>query len=178
MANINLEQLQNQEPIVFQINKIIQDEYEKLKAISKNYDDTTELKRLEMCVKVKETEIENQMKSLRLCSVDSIRDMIFSDLEILSKELENLIDIARIKYISKKLDIEKIASRKDAVVFTFKASGSEDKFKIDIAQLVKKYGTKIKFSAGIKPMITLDIGTSSERKILKDTTEFVKYLLG
>ena len=47
-----------------------------------------------------------------------------------------------------------------------------------IAQLVKKYGTKIKFSAGIKPMITLDIGTSSERKVLNDTTEFVKYLLG
>ena len=94
------------------------------------------------------------------------------------KELENLIDIARIKYISKKLDIEKIASRKNAVVFTFKASSSEDKFKIDIAQLVKKYGTRIKFSAGIKPMITLDIGTSSERKVLNDTTEFVKYLLG
>ena len=72
----------------------------------------------------------------------------------------------------------KIASRKNAVVFTFKASSSEDKFKIDIAQLVKKYGTKIKFSAGIKPMITLDIGTSSERKVLNDTTEFVKYLLG
>ena len=83
-----------------------------------------------------------------------------------------------VKYISKKLDIEKIASRKNAVVFTFKASSSEDKFKIDIAQLVKKYGTKIKFSAGIKPMITLDIGTSSERKVLNDTTEFVKYLLG
>ena len=37
MAATNLEQLQNQEPIVFHINKIIQDEYEKLKAISKNY---------------------------------------------------------------------------------------------------------------------------------------------
>ena len=58
--------------------------------ISKNYDDTTELKRLDMCVKAKEAEIENQMKSLRLCSVDSVRNMIFSDLEILSKELENL----------------------------------------------------------------------------------------
>ena len=45
-------------------------------------------------------------------------------------------------------------------------------------ELVKKYGTKIKFSAGIKPIVTLDIGTSSERKILNDTTEFVKYLLG
>ena len=42
MAATNLEQLQNQEPIVFHINKIIQDEYEKLKAISKNY---AELKR-------------------------------------------------------------------------------------------------------------------------------------
>lgn len=39
MAATNLEQLQNQEPIVFHINKIIQDEYEKLKAISKNYEE-------------------------------------------------------------------------------------------------------------------------------------------
>ena len=121
-------------------------------------------------------------QNIALCrneeDIQNVIDEIIDRFGNMPKELENLIDIARIKYISKKLDIEKIASRKDAVVFTFKASGSEDKFKIDIAQLVKKYGTKIKFSAGIKPMITLDIGTSSERKILKDTTEFVKYLLG
>ena len=121
-------------------------------------------------------------QNIALCrneeDIQNVIDEIIDRFGNMPKELENLIDIARIKYISKKLDIEKIASRKDAVVFTFKASGSEDKFKIDIAQLVKKYGTKIKFSAGIKPMITLDIGTSSERKILNDTTKFVKYLLG
>ena len=58
--------------------------------ISKNYDDNTELKRLDICIKSKEAEIENQMKSLRICSIDSVRDMIFNDLEVLSKELENL----------------------------------------------------------------------------------------
>ena len=121
-------------------------------------------------------------QNIALCrneeDIQNVIDEIIDRFGNMPKELENLIDIARIKYISKKLDIEKIASRKNAVVFTFKASSSEDKFKIDIAQLVKKYGTKIKFSAGIKPMITLDIGTSSERKVLNDTTEFVKYLLG
>ena len=94
-----------------------------------------------------------------------IRGMLGAEIDFIVIEIDDISNIA-------------IASRKDAVVFTFKANSSEDKFKIDIAQLVKKYGTKIKFSAGIKPMITLDIGTSSERKILNDTTEFVKYLLG
>ena len=45
---------------------------------------------------------------------------------------------------------------------------------IDINSLIKKYGNRIKFSAGIKPMITLEIGTDNERQILNDTTEFLK----
>ena len=89
-------------------------------------------------------------------------------------ELENLIDIARIKYLSKKLRIEKISSRKTAVVLAVEPSSSENKIKIDIPRLVKKYGTRIKFSAGIKPMITLEIGSNQENKILKDVTELVK----
>ncbi len=91
-------------------------------------------------------------------------------------ELENLIDIARIKYLSKEKGIEKIASRKTAVVFTFEPNSSKQEHKIDLSKLIKKYGTKIKFSAGIKPMVTLEIGTNSERKILNDVTEFVREL--
>ena len=86
------------------------------------------------------------------------------------EELENLIDIARIKYLAKDLNISKIMSKKTAVVFTFESS----KMEIDINNLIKKYGNRIKFSAGIKPMITLEIGTDNERQILNDTTEFLK----
>ena len=56
------------------------------------------------------------------------------------------------------------------MVFTFESS----KIEIDINELVRKYKNKIKFSAGIKPMITLEIGTTNERQILNDVTEFLK----
>lgn len=89
-------------------------------------------------------------------------------------ELENLIAIARIKYLAKQQNINKITSKsvkqKTAVVFTFEPN----KFELNIAELVKKYGNQIKFSAGIKPMITLEIGTINERQILNDVTEFLK----
>ena len=79
--------------------------------------------------------------------------------------------------MAKELQIEKIISRKTAVVFTFKTNGSEKEFKIDIPKLVKEYGSKIKFSAGIRPMITLEIGNNNERNILNDTTKFLKWLV-
>lgn len=110
--------------------------------------------------------------------IQNIIDEMIDRFGNMPEELEKLIDIARIKFLAKKLHIEKIASRKTAVIFTFKQEGSENKLEIDIPTLVKKYGTKIKFSAGIKQMITLEIGSNSERTILNDTTEFIKYILG
>lgn len=94
------------------------------------------------------------------------------------EELEKLIDIARIKYLAKELQIEKIASRKTSVVFTFKPNSKENQFEIDIPSLIKEYGTKIKFSAGIKQMITLEIGNNNEKKILKDVKNFLECLGG
>ncbi len=85
-------------------------------------------------------------------------------------EVENLIGIARIKYLAKQLQISKIASKNTSVVFTFEPN----KFELDIPAIVKKYGNKIKFSAGIKPMITLQIGTKNEDQILNDVTEFLR----
>ena len=91
-------------------------------------------------------------------------------------ELENLLAIARIKYLAKQKKISKIVSKtgnkgksKTAVVFTFEPN----KIEINIEELVKKYGNKIKFSAGIKPMVTLEVGTSNERQILKDIIAFL-----
>lgn len=91
------------------------------------------------------------------------------------KELENLIEIARIKYLAKDLYITKVASKnsntsKEAVVFTFEPN----KFNIDIVELVKQYGTKIKVSPGVKPMITLELGKCNEREVLKKVATFLK----
>ena len=61
-------------------------------------------------------------------------------------------------------------SRKTAVVFTFEPNKKEMDLGLNLNKLIKKYGNKIKFSAGVKPMITLEIGTTNERQILNDVT--------
>ena len=113
-------------------------------------------------------------QNIALCKneqdIQNVIDEIIDRFGNMPEELENLIDIARIKYLAKGLNIEKVASKKTAVLFTFGAGKSD----IDIPNLVKKYGNKIKFSAGIKTMVTLEIGSSNERQILNDVTEFLK----
>ena len=101
-------------------------------------------------------------------SIDEIIDRFGN----MPSELENLLDIARIKYLAKAQYISKIASKKTAVVFTFEQS----KFNVDITKLINVYKNKLKFSPGVKPMITLEIGTNNERQILNDVTEFLRQL--
>lgn len=113
-------------------------------------------------------------QNIALCKneqdIQNIIDEIIDRFGNMPPELENLIAIARIKYLAKQKKINKIASKKTAVVFTFEPN----KMEMDITELVQKYGNKIKFSAGIKPMVTLEIGTTNERQILNDVTEFLK----
>lgn len=118
-------------------------------------------------------------QNIALCKneedIQNIIDELIDRFGNMPKELENLIDIARIKYLAKELHIEKIASKKAAIVFTF--NPNDVKEIVNIPKLVKQYGNRIKFSSGIKPMITLGIDEKSETKLLRDVTEFEKYLL-
>ena len=55
----------------------------------------------------------------------------------------------------------------------------EDKLMIDYrgiysTDLIKKYGTRVKFSSGIRPMITLKLNTQEEKEIIKEVKEFLK----
>ena len=104
--------------------------------------------------------------------IQDITDEIIDRFGNMPSEIENLLDIARIKYMAKPLYITKIASKRTAVVFIFEQS----KFDVDIQKLVSIYKNRLKFSPGVKPMITLDIGTTNERQILNDVAEFLKQL--
>lgn len=124
-------------------------------------------------------------QNIALCQnetdIQNIIDEIIDRFGNLPEELENLIDIARIKYLAKRLKISKIASKeaspriskqtnqKTAVVFTFEPN----KIQLDLEKLIEKYRTKIKFSNGIKPMITLEINDNHQRQILKEVTQFL-----
>ena len=119
-------------------------------------------------------------QNIALCKneedIQNVIDEIIDRFGNMPPELENLIDIARIKYLAKDIGIIKIASKKtlskkEAVVFTFEQS----KFNLDVAELIKKYGTRIKISPGVKPIITLEITSNNERQILNDVTEFLNF---
>ena len=115
-------------------------------------------------------------QNIALCrkeeDIQNVVDEIIDRFGNMPAELENLLDIARIKYLAKPFSISKIASKRTAVGFTFEQS----KYEIDLQKLLKTYKNRIKFSPGIKTMITLEIGTTNERQILKDVTEFLKQL--
>ena len=115
-------------------------------------------------------------QNIALCKneedIQNVIDEIIDRFGNMPLELENLLDIARIKYMAKELYISKIASKQHSVVFTFEQGKNE----IDLQKLIKIYKNRIKFSPGIKTMITLDIGSNNERQILNDVTEFLRQL--
>ncbi len=117
-------------------------------------------------------------QNIALCKneqdIQNIIDEIIDRFGNMPKEVEKLIQIAKIKYLAKNLKISKIASKNTAVVFTFEPN----QLKIDITELVKKYGNKIKFSNSIKPMITLETGTKEEQQILTQVTQFLLGITG
>ncbi len=86
-------------------------------------------------------------------------------------EIENLLEISRIKQLAKKNNIIKIQSKRDVVVFTYENNKFKDDF---ISNLIKKYGSRIKFSDGIKPMITLKIEKQGEEALIEEVKGFFK----
>ena len=117
-------------------------------------------------------------QNIALCKseedIQNIIDEVIDRFGNMPEQLENLIDIARIKYLAKELHIERIISKKDVVIFTFNPNSVKEI--VDISKLVDEYGNKIKFSNGIKPMITLKVNGNNEKEILRYTTKFIKYL--
>ena len=86
------------------------------------------------------------------------------------KEVENLIEIARIKNIARPRHIVKIQEKQMGIVFTF----SEDIIieAETISKLLKQYKNKIHFSAIGKPYITLKIENNKIEEIKKFILNF------
>ncbi len=113
-------------------------------------------------------------QNIALCKneedIQNVVDEMIDRFGNMPKEIENLIEIARIKILCKKHNISKIQSKRNFVLFIFE-SGEID---IDVNELVKKYKNRIKFTQGIKPQITLALDNISEIKMLREVKEFLK----
>ncbi len=103
-----------------------------------------------------------------------VTDEIIDRYGNMPKEVENLIEIARIKRLCKESNILKIVQRKDTAVFYFDV----ESFNMEIIDLlIKEYRNSIKFSPGREPYITLNLNTTSEEKIIEKVKEFLKNCL-
>ncbi len=103
--------------------------------------------------------------------IQDVIDELIDRFGDIPSDVEKLFEISRIKQKAKILGVEKIASRKGSIVFTY----DNDMFNPEIVdRMVKIYGNRIRFSPGLKPIITLKILDDDEKTILKETKEFLK----
>ena len=102
--------------------------------------------------------------------IQNVIDEMIDRFGNMPSEIENLIEIARIKILCKKLNISKVQGKRSFVVFTFELG----EFNIDVNELAKNYRNRIKFSQGLKPQITYVLQNATGMKMLKEVEEFLK----
>ena len=102
--------------------------------------------------------------------IQNVIDEMIDRFGNMPKEIENLLEIARIKILCKKLTISKVQGKHNFVVFIFEAK----ELNIDVNELVKKYKNKIRFSQGIKPQITIALDNSTGMPMLKEVKKFLE----
>ena len=119
-------------------------------------------------------------QNIALCrteeDIQNVIDEIIDRYGVMPKELENLIEVARIKELCKEAGVIKVSEKKNILNGTQNIVFYYDKNKynpeiVDI--LIKKYGNSIKFSAGIEPYVTLKIGELDDEALIEKIKEFL-----
>lgn len=98
-----------------------------------------------------------------------ITDEIIDRFGNIPKEVENLLEIARIKSTCREKNINKIIQKQNQMVFYFSNSGFEMQ---DLNKLIDIYKTNIKFSPSALPYITLKVNL--DKSIIKQIKEFLQ----
>ena len=101
-------------------------------------------------------------------TIDEIIDRYGS----MPKEVENLIEVARIKILAKKVSVVKLTQKEHGIVVYLDKDNIQLNEKI-VNDLLKQYGTRIRFSQGVEPYITLTINEKDEEKIVQEIKEFL-----
>ena len=114
-------------------------------------------------------------QNIALCKneedIQNVTDEIIDRYGQMTYEVENLLDIARIKILAKEKNILKIAQKRENVIFYF----NSEKFDFDnIDKVMKIYRNRIKFSPSKEPYITFKI--LDLKNILEECKEFLSKL--
>ncbi len=114
-------------------------------------------------------------QNIALCrneeDIQNVIDEIIDRYGQMPEEVNNLLEIARIKELAKKAFVTKISERRDSIVFNFDANN----FNLDVVdKLIKTYRNQIKFSPGKEPYITYKVQENSDAVIIKKIKDFLK----
>ena len=103
--------------------------------------------------------------------IQNITDEIIDRYGTMPTEVENLLEIARIKILAKSANVIKITQKRDGIVFIY----DNNKFDMSLIEtLVKKYNRRVRFSPGKDPYITFVLEKKGEREKLKEIQEFLR----
>ncbi len=113
-------------------------------------------------------------QNIALCKseadIQNVTDEIIDRYGQIPYEIENLLDIARIKIMSKQKYITKISQKRENIIFYF----DNNKFNFDIVdKLMKTYRNRIKFSPSKDPYITFKL--SDLKNTLGECKEFLSF---
>ncbi len=100
--------------------------------------------------------------------IQNVIDEIIDRYGSIPKEVENLIEIARIKQLCRKKGIIKLVQRNENLIFYVDKKFNTDK----IPELIRKYGTRIKFSQSLQPYITLKLFELNDKNIILEIKKF------
>ena len=115
-------------------------------------------------------------QNIALCRTEeelqNVIDEVIDRYGRLPKELENLIDIARIKQLARKANILKIAQKENGIVFYF----VKEKIKPEMVNtLITKYPMLVKFSNAVEPYVTLRI--KENENVIEKAKEFLNTVI-
>ena len=117
-------------------------------------------------------------QDIALCNNESdIQDVIDELIDrygIMPEELENLIEVARIKQLAKLANVIKISQRGENFVFYF----NQKKFDVDVNKLVEMYKNRILFSQAKDPYVTLKIKDCNDKTIFEEIKKFLNVICG
>ena len=119
-------------------------------------------------------------QNIALCrteeDIQNVIDEIIDRYGVMPKELENLIEVARIKELCRKTGVVKISEKKNMLTNNQNLVFYYDKNKYNpenVDKLIKKYGYESKFSSGIEPYITLRIKNLKDEELIDKIKEFL-----
>ncbi len=116
-------------------------------------------------------------QNIALCrteqDIQNVIDEVIDRYGKMPKELENLLEVSRIKESARKVGIHKIVQRQESIVFYFE----KEKMPVEkVDTLLKQFGMKIRFSSGIEPYVTFKVGEKTDKELVKGIKNFLNLI--